>query len=161
MRDGRGGGPVRERDRSAGKLHNRGRGRVVAIDILEMEAVPGADVLHLDFMDDSAPGELIRRLEHGRADVVLSDMAAPTTGHASTDHLRIMGLAEAAAEFAHEVLAPGGAFLCKMFQGGTERELLAALKKSFAVVRHVKPPASRKESTELYVLATGFRGRAP
>jgi 23S rRNA (uridine2552-2'-O)-methyltransferase len=87
-------------------------------------------------------------------------MAAPTVGHAKTDHLRIMGLAEAAAHFAGDVLAPGGAFLCKVFQGGTERDLLDFLKQRFAVVRHVKPPASRSDSAELYVLATGFKGRA-
>lgn len=135
-----------------------GRGQVVAIDYLEMGAIPGATVLLLDFLDPSAPDKLKSHLRDGGADVVLSDMAAPTTGHAGTDHLRIMGLAEAAAEFAREVLAPGGAFLCKMFQGGTERELLAGLKRDFAQVRHVKPPASRKESTELYVLASGYRG---
>lgn len=135
-----------------------GRGQVVAIDYLEMGAIPGATVLQLDFLDESAPGKLRSLLRDGGADVVLSDMAAPTTGHAGTDHLRIMGLAEAAAEFAREVLAPGGAFLCKMFQGGTEKDLLAGLKRDFAQVRHVKPPASRKESTELYVLATRFRG---
>lgn len=135
-----------------------GRGQVIAIDYLEMGSIAGATVLKLDFLDDSAPDKLKALLRDGRADVVLSDMAAPTTGHTSTDHLRIIGLAEAAAMFAREVLAPGGTFLCKMFQGGSERELLASLKRDFAVVRHVKPPASRKESTELYVLATGFRG---
>ena len=97
-------------------------------------------------------------LRDGGADVVLSDMAAQGTGHARTDHLRVMGLAEAAIEFACEVLAPGGAFVCKVFQGGTERELLDLLKKSFAKVKHVKPPASRAESAELYVVALGFRG---
>ena len=97
-------------------------------------------------------------LRGGRADVVLSDMAAQGTGHTRTDHLRIMGLAEAAIEFACEVLEPGGAFVCKVFQGGTERELLDRLRRAFATVRHVKPPASRAESAELYVVATGFRG---
>ncbi len=135
-----------------------GRGQVVAIDYLEMGAIPGATVLHLDFLDESAPARLKALLRDGGADVVLSDMAAPTTGHTGTDHLRIVGLAEAAGEFAREVLAKGGTFLCKMFQGGTERELLASLKRDFTLVRHVKPPASRKESTELYVLATGYRG---
>ena len=134
-----------------------GRGQVIAIDYLEMGSIAGATILMLDFLDDSAPAKLKSLLRDGGADVVMSDMAAPTTGHNGTDHLRIMGLAETAADFAREVLAPGGAFLCKMFQGGTERELLAGLKRDFAVVRHVKPPASRKESTELYVLATGFR----
>ena len=135
-----------------------GRGQVVAIDYLEMGAIPGATVLHLDFLDESAPARLKALLRDGGADVVMSDMAAPTTGHTGTDHLRIVGLAEAAGEFAREVLAKGGTFLCKMFQGGTERELLASLKRDFTLVRHVKPPASRKESTELYVLATGYRG---
>ena len=94
----------------------------------------------------------------GHADVVLSDMAAPTVGHSNTDHLRIMGLAEAAAHFACDVLQPGGAFVCKVFQGGTARDLLDILKRAFTSVRHVKPPASRSESAELYVLATGFKG---
>jgi 23S rRNA (uridine2552-2'-O)-methyltransferase len=137
-----------------------GRGQVVAIDISEMEPLAGVDVLHLDFMDPKAPDELKALLREGGADAVLSDMAAPTTGHAKTDHLRIMALAEAAAEFAREVLSPGGVFLAKVFQGGAEGELLTALKRDFAKVRHVKPPASRADSAELYVLATGFRGRS-
>ena len=136
-----------------------GRGQVVAIDILEMGAVAGATVLHLDFLEEAAPATLTALLRDGGADIVFSDMAASTTGHTATDHLRIMGLADAAALFATQVLAKGGAFLCKMFQGGTEKELLAELKRNFTAVRHVKPPASRKESSELYVLATGFRGR--
>lgn len=136
-----------------------GRGQVVAIDYLEMGAVPGATVLKLDFLEEGAPDTLKALLRDGGADIVLSDMAAPTTGHTATDHLRIMGLGEVAAQFAAEVLAKGGTFLCKMFQGGTEKELLAMLKRDFASVKHVKPPASRKESSELYVLATGFRGR--
>ncbi|MGI9422456.1 MAG: RlmE family RNA methyltransferase [Hyphomicrobiaceae bacterium] len=134
-----------------------GRGQVIAIDISEMEAVAGAEVIHLDFMDDAAPDRLKALMRDGHADVVLSDMAAPTTGHLSTDHLRIMALAEAAAEFASEVLTQGGAFLCKVFQGGTEKTLLDTLKRDYATVRHVKPPASRSDSSELYVLATGFR----
>lgn len=134
-----------------------GQGQVVAIDISEMEPVAGAAVVHLDFLDPDAPARLKALLRDGAADVVLSDMAAPATGHAKTDHLRIMGLAEAAAEFATEVLKPGGTFLCKVFQGGTERALLDLLKVSFATVKHVKPPASRADSSELYVLATGFR----
>ena len=105
------------------------------------------------------PGQLKGLLRDGRADIVLSDMAAEGTGHNRTDHLRIIGLAEAAADFACDVLTPGGAFLCKVFQGGTEKELLELLKKSFTTIRHVKPPASRAGSAELYVLATGFRGR--
>jgi 23S rRNA (uridine2552-2'-O)-methyltransferase len=135
-----------------------GRGEVVAIDISEMETIAGVSIVHLDFMDDTAPDRLKALLKTGAADVVLSDMAAPTTGHTRTDHLRIMALAEAAAAFAVEVLRPGGAFLCKVFQGGTERELLDTLKQSFATVKHIKPPASRQDSSELYVLATGFRG---
>jgi 23S rRNA (uridine2552-2'-O)-methyltransferase len=133
-------------------------GHVVAIDYLEFGAIAGVDILQMDFMDDDAPAQLRARLRDGQAHVVLSDMAAPTTGHVRTDHLRIMGLAEAAIAFACEVLTPGGAFLSKVFQGGTENELLALLKKDFATVRHIKPPASRAESAELYVLATGFRG---
>jgi len=133
-------------------------GQVVAIDYLAMDPLPGVQFLQLDFMDEEAPGKLKALLRDGGADVVLSDMAAPTTGHTRTDHLRIMSLAEAAAEFAYEVLAPGGAFLCKVFQGGSERELLVGLKQRFASVRHVKPPASRSDSAELYVLAMGFHG---
>jgi 23S rRNA (uridine2552-2'-O)-methyltransferase len=133
-----------------------GRGRVIAIDLLEMDAVPGVDVLHLDFLDPEAPAILKERLG-GRADVVLSDMAANATGHRKTDHLRIVALVEAAAAFAAEVLAEGGVFLAKVIQGGTENELLAALKRDFTSVKHVKPAASRADSAELYVLATGFR----
>jgi 23S rRNA (uridine2552-2'-O)-methyltransferase len=133
-------------------------GQVVAIDLLAVEPIPGVEFLQLDFMDASAPERLRGLLREGRADVVLSDMAAQGTGHTRTDHLRIMGLAEAAVEFACEVLVPGGAFLCKVLQGGTERELLDRLKRAFATVRHIKPPASRAGSAELYVLATGFRG---
>jgi 23S rRNA (uridine2552-2'-O)-methyltransferase len=134
-------------------------GQVVAIDYLAVEAIPGVTLLQLDFMDDTAPDRLRAELREKGADVVLSDMAAPTTGHTGTDHLRIMALAEAAAEFAAEVLSPGGTFLAKVFQGGTERALLDRLKREYTSVRHVKPPASRAESAELYVLATGFRGR--
>ena len=134
-----------------------GKGQVVAIDLLDMEPIAGVEFARLDFMDETAPGRLKAMLRDGGADIVLSDMAAQGTGHARTDHLRIMGLAEAAVEFACEVLAPGGAFVCKVFQGGTERELLDLLKKSFAKVKHVKPPASRAESAELYVVALGFR----
>lgn len=135
-----------------------GKGQVVAIDYLEFDPIPGVEIVQQDFMDNAAPDRLKALLRDGRADVVLSDMAAPTTGHAGTDHLRIMALAEAALAFALEVLSPGGAFLCKMFQGGSERELLAMLKQRFQVVRHIKPPASRSDSVELYVLATGFKG---
>jgi 23S rRNA (uridine2552-2'-O)-methyltransferase len=133
-------------------------GKVVAIDVLDMEAIAGVDFLKLDFLDPAAADKL-KALLGGPADLVLSDMAANATGHRKTDHLRIMALVEAAAAFAAEVLKPGGAFLAKVIQGGTETALLAALKRDFASVRHVKPPASRKESAELYVLATGFRGQ--
>ncbi len=137
-----------------------GRGQVIAIDYLPVDPIAGVEILELDFLDEAAPDKLKALLRDGGADVVLSDMAAPTTGHASTDHLRIMALAEVAGEFAAEVLAPGGAFLAKVFQGGTERALLDALKRDFSIVRHVKPKASRADSAELYVLATGFRGRS-
>jgi len=132
-------------------------GRVVAIDVLDMKPLPGVDFLKLDFLDAAAPQRL-KALLGGKADVVLSDMAANTTGHRQTDHLRIMALAEAAAHFAREVLTQGGSFLCKVFQGGTEAALLADLKRDFAAVKHVKPPASRSDSAELYLLARGFRG---
>lgn len=134
-----------------------GRGRVVGIDLLPIETLPGAEFLEQDFMAPDAPDRLIAMLG-GPADIVMSDMAANATGHRKTDHLRIMGLAELAAEFARQVLAPKGAFLAKVLQGGTEGQLLADLKRDFATVRHVKPAASRSDSAELYVLATGFRG---
>ncbi|MCB1519333.1 MAG: RlmE family RNA methyltransferase [Hyphomicrobiaceae bacterium] len=137
-----------------------GRGQVIAIDYLDVDPLAGVTLLKLDFTDETAEPLLKSLLRDGQADLVLSDMAAPTVGHTRTDHIRIMGLAETAAHFAVDVLAPGGAFLCKVFQGGTERELLDLLKKSFRVVRHVKPPASRADSAELYVLATGFKGAA-
>lgn len=135
------------------------KGKVVGIDLLPIDPMPGVEFIELDFLDESAPGRLIEMLG-GPADVVMSDMAANTTGHKKTDHLRIIGLAEAAIYFAREILAPGGAFIAKVFQGGTENQLLADLKRDFAVVRHVKPAASRADSAELYVMATGFRGRA-
>ncbi|MEN3930572.1 RlmE family RNA methyltransferase [Microvirga sp. W0021] len=136
----------------------QGKGRVVGIDLLEIEPMPGVDFIQLDFLDDKAPDILIEMLG-GPADVVMSDMAANTTGHKKTDHLRIIGLAETAVHFARQILAPGGAFVAKVFQGGTENDLLNDLKRDFSVVRHVKPAASRADSSELYVLATGFRGR--
>lgn len=138
-----------------------GRGQVIAIDYLGVEAIPGVVILMEDFTSETAEDQLKALLRDGKADIVLSDMAAPTVGHSGTDHLRIMGLAEAAALFACDVLSPGGAFLCKVFQGGTEKGLLDVLKKNFRTVKHVKPPASRSDSAELYVLATGFRGAAP
>lgn len=136
-----------------------GKGRVIGIDLLDMEPVPGAEFKVLDFTMPEAP-LLLKEWLGGPADVVLSDMAANATGHKKTDHLRIMGLAELAADFACEILSEGGAFLAKVLQGGTENILLARLKREFASVRHVKPKASRPESAELYVLAMGFRGGA-
>jgi len=132
------------------------KGLVLGLDILETEPVAGATVLQMDFMAEDAPAR-IREALGGPVDVVLSDMAANTTGHKATDHLRTMALAEAAFAFACEVLKPGGALLAKVFKGGTENEVLAEMKRRFATVRHVKPPASRADSTEAYVLATGFR----
>jgi 23S rRNA (uridine2552-2'-O)-methyltransferase len=134
----------------------RGAGPLVALDLLPMDPVPGARVILGDFLDPAMPARLRAELG-GAADLVLSDMAPNTTGHGATDHLRIMALAEAALHFAAEVLAPGGGFVAKVFQGGSERAMLEQMKRQFAAVRHAKPPASRKESSELYVVATGFR----
>ena len=134
-----------------------GKGRVIAIDLLEMPEIPGVQFAQLDFHANDAP-EKLTAMMGGRADVVLSDMAANTTGHRKTDQLRIVGLVEIAVAFAAEVLNPGGAFLAKVFQSGADTELLAQLKRDFAVVKHVKPAASRQDSAERYVLATGFRG---
>ena len=134
-------------------------GRVIGLDYLETEPVPGATILQLDFLDEGADDK-VKELLAGEADLVLSDMAAPTTGHKHTDHLRIMHLCEVAAQFAIEVLAPGGAFLAKVLRGGTENELLVMLKHHFNTVRHVKPEASRAGSAEMYVLAQGFKGRS-
>jgi 23S rRNA (uridine2552-2'-O)-methyltransferase len=131
-------------------------GLVIALDILDMKPIPGVEFLKLDFLDDAAPDRL-KAMLGGKADVVLSDMAANATGHRQTDHLRIMALAEAAIQFAREVLNAGGTFLCKVLQGGTEATLLAELKRDFESVKHVKPPASRADSAELYLLARGFR----
>jgi 23S rRNA (uridine2552-2'-O)-methyltransferase len=133
------------------------RGRVIAIDLLEMEAIEGVEFRRIDFYDSATPSQL-RDALGGAADGVLSDMAANATGHRKTDHLRIVGLVELAAEFASEVLAPGGFFLAKALQGGAENDLIARLKRQFAIVRHVKPKASRADSAEMYILATGFRG---
>jgi 23S rRNA (uridine2552-2'-O)-methyltransferase len=133
------------------------KGKIVAIDILDMDPIPGVMFSKIDFLDPSAPDQL-KEMLGGPADVVFSDMAANTTGHKQTDHLRTMGLVEAAAAFAAEVMAPHGHFLAKVLQGGTEAELLAQLKKDYRVVQHVKPPASRVGSSELYVLAMDFRG---
>ncbi len=137
-----------------------GTGQLIAVDSAPMEPLAGVKSLQLDFMDPEAPARIRAELRDGEADAVISDMAAPATGHKKTDHLRIIVLCEAALDFAEDVLAPGGVFLAKVLQGGTERELLDRLKQGFSDVRHVKPEASRADSAELYVLAQGFRGRA-
>jgi 23S rRNA (uridine2552-2'-O)-methyltransferase len=134
------------------------RGKVIGIDLLPMDPIPGADLVQMDFMTDEAPDVLKRLLDGGLANVVLSDMAASATGHAQTDHLKIMALAETAYDFAKDVLAKGGAFICKVLQGGATGELLKLLKRDFTEVKHVKPPASRSDSAEIYVVALGFRG---
>ena len=133
------------------------RGRVVALDLLPIDPIHGAVLLEGDFTEQAGEDAVLAALD-GQADLVLSDMAPNTTGHNATDHLRIMGLVGLAADFARRVLAPGGGFVAKVFQGGTEKELLAALKRDYAQVRHAKPPASRKDSAEAYVVAQGFRG---
>ncbi len=135
-----------------------GKGKVVAIDLLEMDPIPGVTFAQMDFLDEDAPQRLMAMLD-GQADLVMSDMAANATGHRATDHLKIVALVELAADFARQVLAPGGAFVAKVLQGGTEGSLLANLKRDFAQVKHLKPAASRADSAELYVLAMGFRGK--
>lgn len=135
------------------------KGTVVGLDISPMDAVPGAEILHLDFLAEDAP-ERLKAIMGGEADAVISDMAAPATGHRQTDHMKIMALCEAALDFAREVLKSGGAFVCKVQRGGTEGQLLQTMKKDFREVRHIKPPASRSDSAEMYVVATGFRGRS-
>lgn len=134
----------------------RGAAKVVGIDLLEIQPVPGAEFIQGDFLDDGVEARLTEMLG-GKADLVMSDMAPNTSGHVATDHLRIMALAETALAFACGVLAPGGAFVAKLFQGGAEKDMLNTLKQRFRQVRHAKPPASRKESKEMYVVATGFR----
>jgi len=131
--------------------------KVVAIDLLEMDEIVGVKFFQMDFMDDNAPQVLIDAMEREKADVVLSDIAHNTVGHRNTDHARIMALVEAGYDFAIEVLKPGGAFVAKVFQGGTETALLTRMKKDFRTVKHIKPPSSRKESPETYVVAQGFR----
>ncbi|WP_193176271.1 RlmE family RNA methyltransferase [Oricola nitratireducens] len=133
--------------------------RIAAIDYLEMDPMPGVEVLQMDFLDDDAPQKLIEALG-GKPDVVVSDMAAPTIGHRQTDHLRTMHLIEVAADFAVRVLKPGGHFLAKTFQGGTEKDLLDLLKRNFKSVIHIKPPSSRSESVELYIVAKDFKGHS-
>lgn len=132
-------------------------GKVVAIDYLEMKPVAEAEFFQMDFTDDEAPA-VLKNAIGGKAHVVMSDMAPPTIGHKQTDHLRIMALAEMGYEFALEVLLPGGTYLAKVFQGGAERDLLNQMKKDFTKVKHIKPPASRSDSSEMYVVAMGFRG---
>jgi 23S rRNA (uridine2552-2'-O)-methyltransferase len=134
-----------------------GKGRVVAIDMHGMDELPGVTIFKKDFYDDDAPDVLVKALG-GAADVVLSDMASHATGHRQTDHINIIALVEAGYDFAKQVLKPGGVYLAKVLRGGTENQLLASMKKDFAVVRHVKPMSSRDDSAELFVLATGFRG---
>jgi 23S rRNA (uridine2552-2'-O)-methyltransferase len=132
-------------------------GKVVGLDLLPMDPVAGATLLQGDFQDDAVEQAVLQALD-GPADLVLSDMAPNTTGHNATDHLRILGLIELALDFAGKVLSPGGAFVAKVFQGGTERDVLNRLKRDFASVKHAKPPSSRKDSAEMYVVAQGFRG---
>jgi len=132
--------------------------RVVAIDLVEMDPIPGVRFLKMDFTDPGAPAALVEALGNRKADLVMSDMAAPTTGHRATDHLRIVALVELAAEFAIESLATGGTFVAKVLQGGTEHRLLARLKQHFATTLHAKPPASRADSAETYLIARGFKG---
>ena len=134
------------------------KAKVVGIDLLPTEPIEGVTIFQMDFMSDEAPSALERALD-GPPDLVLSDMAANTVGHKQTDHLRTMGLVETAADFAIQSLAPGGTFVAKVFAGGTDTELLAILKRNFASVKHAKPPASRKDSSEWYVIAKGFKGR--
>ncbi|MEM8800893.1 MAG: RlmE family RNA methyltransferase, partial [Pseudomonadota bacterium] len=131
---------------------------VVGIDYLDVEPIPGVTLLKMDFLDDAAPDALMAALSGHKPDLVLSDMAAPTTGHRQTDHIRTLHLCEVAFDFAINNLKPGGAFLAKVFRGGTEQSLLDAMKRSFEKIHHIKPPSSRKESPELYVLAKGFKG---
>jgi 23S rRNA (uridine2552-2'-O)-methyltransferase len=136
-----------------------GKGKVVAIDLLEMPEISGVSFAQLDFLADDAPAKLLAMMG-GRADVVMSDMAGNTTGHRKTDQLRIIGLVEGAAAFAADVLNPGGTFLAKVFQSGADATLMTELKRDFATVKHVKPASSRQDSSERYVLAMGFRGQA-
>ena len=133
------------------------KGIVIALDIKEMEPIGGATIIRHDFLDEHAP-DILKQALGGHADVILSDMASPASGHAATDHLRIMVLCEAALLFAYEVLAPNGTFIAKVLQGGTENELLNLIKRSFKTVRHSKPPSSRASSSEMYVVATGYKG---
>lgn len=138
----------------------RGAQTVIALDLLPMDPIPGVTFMQGDFMNDDAPETLLNQLGEG-ADLVLSDMAPNTTGHKNTDHLRIMALVEAAYEFAREVLKPGGTFVAKVFQGGAESEMLAQMKKDFETIKHIKPPASRSESAEQFLVALNYRATPP
>lgn len=140
-------------------LAEKGVEKVVAIDLLEIDELPGVDFVQMDFMDNEAPDKLKEMIgEDGLVDIVLSDMAPNTTGHKQTDHLRIMAVVEAAYLFATEVLKPDGVFLAKVFQGGAQNTLLAEMKKHFKTIKHIKPDASRKDSSEQYLVALGFKG---
>ena len=136
-----------------------GAGKVVGVDLKPVDPIPGAILIEQDFTEPEAEQRILTEFDGGKVDAVLSDMAAPATGHKHTDHLKIMALCEAAADFAMNVLNPGGSFCAKVLRGGTENELLATLKTNFEQVRHFKPEASRSDSAETYVVATGFRGR--
>ena len=140
-----------------GDKSGKAQGRIIGVDLQEVEPIPGAELHVLDFLDEGAD-DAVKEWLGGRADVVMSDMAAASSGHKATDHLRIIALCEAAAQFAAEVLEPGGTFVAKVLAGGAENELLAQLKRDYAQVRHMKPPASRQDSSEKFVVATGFRG---
>jgi 23S rRNA (uridine2552-2'-O)-methyltransferase len=140
-----------------GEKSGKARGTILGVDLQEVEPIAGTELMHLDFLDEGADEAVKARLG-GQADVVMSDMAASASGHRQTDHIKIMDLAETAAHFAFEVLAPGGTFVSKVLQGGTEGDILALLKQRFTKVQHFKPPASRKDSAEMFVVATGFRG---
>ena len=146
-----------KRVNALGEKPGKAVGTVLGVDFQEVEAIPGATLMQLDFLEDEADVK-VREALGGSADVVLSDMAAFASGHRATDHLRIIALAEAAAYFAFDVLTEGGAFVAKVLQGGTEGELLTLLKQRFTKVSHIKPPASRADSAEMFVVATGFRG---
>lgn len=134
----------------------KGCSKIIAIDLLKQDEIPGVDFIQMDFMDDTAP-DILKKMLEGYADVVLSDMAPNTTGHKQTDHFRIMAVVEAAYLFSIEVLKPDGTFIAKVFQGGAQNKLLAEMKKDFKTIKHIKPPASRKESSETYMVASGFR----
>ncbi len=142
---------------AAARIGAPANGKIVSIDINEMEPIAGVEFIQLDFLDDKAP-DIIKQAIGGSVDVVLSDMAAPATGHKQTDHIKIMALCEIALDLAYEMLTPGGYFCAKVLQGGTEKQLLTNMKQRFEVVKHVKPKASRSDSAETYVLAKGFRG---